>query len=78
MRLYTVVYGVTYDRIRSYFVILLDARITTVSRRVVYDALRLYTAIVLRRFFCTRSYTIADFKPGIKHITLLGQLQEEG
>jgi hypothetical protein len=34
---YAIVYGVTYDRIRSYFVVLLDARITTVSRRVVYN-----------------------------------------
>jgi len=33
----TSITGAVNDRIRSYFVVLLDARITTVSRRVVYD-----------------------------------------
>jgi hypothetical protein len=33
----TSITGVVNDRIRPYFVVLLDARITTVSRRVVYD-----------------------------------------
>ncbi len=37
-RLYTTSYAIVYDRIRWYFVVLLDARITTVSRRVVYAA----------------------------------------
>jgi hypothetical protein len=50
MRSYTVVYGVNYDRIRPYFVVLLDARITTVSRRVVYDhrIRSLYTTVHCR------------------------------
>ena len=39
-RSYTVVHSTKHDRIRSYFVVLLDTRITTVYRRVVYDEIR--------------------------------------
>jgi hypothetical protein len=56
MRSYTVVYGVNYDRIRPYFVVLLDARITTVSRRVVCDH-RIRPPYTITVYDGTLSYT---------------------